>query len=307
MDPVLNAPVIFKVADERIQVAQKKQKEQYKKRKGVVDYQFKEGDKVLRRNMKQKTRKGSKGEDRWLGPYTIVELSATTCILKNALGKKLKTRINLSQLKPYLQASQSDNKHADPTESDNELTSQSEPDEPSDNESENETKADPAEDDLRDSEPNQPADPAEDDLPDSEPNQPDPRCKCKTRCSTRKCPCRAQEHACGHLCHPGRTCANTCNADEPKELIDLTKAELQAQPSDNLWIAVGETKLSVEDRNVLESQDWLSDKHIHAALQLLKKQHPQVTGLQNILQCTSTFDIQGRNEFIQCLNLGGNH
>jgi len=144
-----------------------------------VDYQFKEGDKVPQRNMKQKARKGSKGEDRWLGLYTIVELSATTCILKNAPGKKLKTRINLSQLKPYLQASQSDNKYADPSESDNELTSQSEPDEPSDNESENETKADPAEDDL----------------PDSEPNQPDPRCKCKTR-STRKCPCRAQKHAC---------------------------------------------------------------------------------------------------------------
>ena len=176
-------------------------------------------------------------------------------------------------------------------QSNNELTSQSEPDEPSDNESENETKADPAEDDLPDNELNQSADPAEDELPDSEPNQPDPRCKCKTRCSTRKCPCRGQEHACGHLCHPGRTCANTCNADEPKELIDLTKAELQAQPSDNLWIAVGETKLSVEDRNVLESQGWLSDKHIHAAQQLLKKQHPQVAGLQNtILQCMSTWE-----------------
>ena len=36
--------------------AQKKQKEQYKKRKVIIDYHFKEGDKVLRRNMKQKTR-----------------------------------------------------------------------------------------------------------------------------------------------------------------------------------------------------------------------------------------------------------
>jgi len=86
-----------------------------------------------------KTQKGSKGEDRWLGLYTIVELSTTTCILKNALGQKLKTRINRSQLKPYLQTSQSDNKHANPTESDSELTCQSEPDKPSDYESENET------------------------------------------------------------------------------------------------------------------------------------------------------------------------
>ena len=63
----------------------------------------------LRRNMKQKTRKGSKHEDRWLGPYTIVELSKTTCRLTNGLGKILKTRINLSQLKPYL--SPLDQKH----------------------------------------------------------------------------------------------------------------------------------------------------------------------------------------------------
>ena len=61
----------FKAADGRIVEAQKKQKEQYKKQKGIIDYQFKEGDKVLRRNMKQKTQKGSKHEDRChkiLGP-----------------------------------------------------------------------------------------------------------------------------------------------------------------------------------------------------------------------------------------------
>ena len=55
---------------------------------------------VLRRNMKQKTRKGSKNEDRWLGPYTIVDLSRTSCHLKNASGKQLKAHININQLKP---------------------------------------------------------------------------------------------------------------------------------------------------------------------------------------------------------------
>ena len=70
--------------------------------------------------MKQKTRKGSKHEDRWLGPYTIVELSKTTCRLKNALGKIINTRINLSQLKPY--HSPLDHKHI---ESEDGLTDQS--------------------------------------------------------------------------------------------------------------------------------------------------------------------------------------
>ena len=51
--------------------------------------------------MKQKTRKGSKNGDRWLGPYTIVDLSKTSCHLKNASGKQLKAHININQLKPY--------------------------------------------------------------------------------------------------------------------------------------------------------------------------------------------------------------
>ncbi len=92
---------IFQIADERIKESQKKQKEQYQKRKGLIDHDFKTGSMVLRRNMKQKTRKGSKNEDRWLGPYTIVEILKTSCRLKNVSGKLLKTQININQLKPY--------------------------------------------------------------------------------------------------------------------------------------------------------------------------------------------------------------
>jgi hypothetical protein len=93
---------LFDVAHKNIQAAQERQITQYRKRKGIVNYSFTKGDHVLRRNMKQKTRKGSKSEDRWLGPYTISELSATSCVLMNVGGKRLKTRINLNQLKPYL-------------------------------------------------------------------------------------------------------------------------------------------------------------------------------------------------------------
>ena len=41
-------------------------------------------------------------EDRWLGPYVIVELSNTSCLLKNHSGKILKQRINLCQLNHIL-------------------------------------------------------------------------------------------------------------------------------------------------------------------------------------------------------------
>lgn len=62
---------------------------------------------VLRRNMRQKTRKGSKNEDRWLGPYTIVSMSKYSVSLKNKHGTNLKTSVNVNQLKPYEQESAS--------------------------------------------------------------------------------------------------------------------------------------------------------------------------------------------------------
>ena len=51
---------ILQIADERIIESQKKQKEQYKRRKGLMVHVFKTGSMVLQR---KKTRKGSKNED----------------------------------------------------------------------------------------------------------------------------------------------------------------------------------------------------------------------------------------------------
>ena len=99
---------IFSKTDANIKSAQEKQKKQYAERKGITEYGFKIGDKVLRRNMQQKTRKGKKMEDRWLGPYTIVEITKTSCLLKDTSGKVLKQRINLSQLKPYHESNHPD-------------------------------------------------------------------------------------------------------------------------------------------------------------------------------------------------------
>lgn len=93
---------LFDIADDNIKHSQKKQVEQYNRRKGVIEYKFVEGNEVLRRNMKQKTKKGHKNEDRWLGPYTITAITKTTCQLKNSSGRILKTHVNLQQLKPYL-------------------------------------------------------------------------------------------------------------------------------------------------------------------------------------------------------------
>ena len=126
----------------------------------------------------------------------------------------------------------------------------------------------------------------------------------------KKCPCRKKKHPCGYYCHPGKTCANKSNTGEPKELIDLSEPDqdVAAQPFAGIWTTVGRTELTIHDRNVLVSLKWLNDKHMHAAQQLLKKQHPHVGGLQNILlQSMGTFDIQKNCEFVECLNLGSSH
>jgi len=96
---------IFGKTDKAIKAAQVKQKQQYAQQTGIVKYGFKIGDKVLRRNMQQKTKKGKKMEDRWLGPYVIVEITTTSCLLQNKSGTILKHRINICQLKPYLEIS----------------------------------------------------------------------------------------------------------------------------------------------------------------------------------------------------------
>ena len=103
-DIIEKQKAIFPEADNNIKIAQEKQKAQYARRKGIVEYSFNIGDKILRHNMQQKTRKGKKMEDRWLGPYVNVELSKTSCLFKNQSGKILKQRVNLCQLKPFNEA-----------------------------------------------------------------------------------------------------------------------------------------------------------------------------------------------------------
>ena len=98
----------FSQASENIKASQERQKKQYRKRKGVRKTQLQTGDLVLRMNMRRKTRKGSKLEDTWLGPYKIVSISAYgSCKLSSQkTGVKLKAKVNVSQLKPYYPSEQ---------------------------------------------------------------------------------------------------------------------------------------------------------------------------------------------------------
>ena len=115
--------------------------------------------------------------------------------------------------------------------------------------------------------------------------QPSVTCSCKTRCATRKCPCKSEHRACSEYCHPGRACINTTQLAESKPdkscEIDLTK-ELDVpnnQADPEFWTCIGSVKLTVGDRETLKSNNWLCDEVISAAQQLLHKQHPHIGGL----------------------------
>ena len=71
---------------------------------------------------------------------------------------------------------------------------------------------------------------------------------------------------------------------------------------------IGMTWLYQSDKQIIQSGEWLADKVIFVAENLLKQQHPHIHGLQNpLLQCTSTFEVMKGKQFIQILNREGNH
>ena len=104
---------IFPQTVSNIEKAQEKQKAQYLKRKGISEIRIRDGDLVLRRNMLQKTKKGYKMQDQWLGPYMAVNVDNEkgVCYLKDPKnGMQLKQQTSLKQLKIYLKPSSPLNK-----------------------------------------------------------------------------------------------------------------------------------------------------------------------------------------------------
>lgn len=57
--------------EQRVEAAQEKQKAEYRNRKarGVKTFSFSVGMKVLKRNLRNETRKGGIMEQKWTGPY----------------------------------------------------------------------------------------------------------------------------------------------------------------------------------------------------------------------------------------------
>ena len=94
---------VFPAVKANIIKAQAKQKEQYRKRRGLVKQHIEVGDTVMRLNMLKRTKKGHKAEDTWVGTYKVLEVTEHGCCRLHCLttNTTLTRKVNLAQLKLY--------------------------------------------------------------------------------------------------------------------------------------------------------------------------------------------------------------
>ena len=123
--------------------------------------------------------------------------------------------------------------------------------------------------------------------------------------------CKESGHLCSTFCHQGKPCTNTTKENEC-DVLDLTSTLDEGIPEpfspEEKWMAVGQTILLKKDETDLMAGEWLNDRHIHAAQQLLQKQYSHISGFQQpVLQLTRTYDIQKGKEFIQIFHANDNH
>lgn len=88
--------------------------------------------------------------------------------------------------------------------------------------------------------------------------------------------------------------------------VDLLQGHLTDNTKDEFWIE--ELGLYVSDKKCLESAgSWITDNIINAGQKLLKDKFPELQSLQSVVLAeTMSFQIC-RKEFIQILNVRGNH
>ena len=72
------------------------------------------------------------------------------------------------------------------------------------------------------------------------------------------------------------------------------------------WILCDDIQLNADDKYIVISGNWLSDKHMNYAQKLLKRQNDLISGLSTLLLLKSTTTIVGPNA-VQIIHRGNNH
>ncbi|XP_078700653.1 uncharacterized protein LOC144927209 [Branchiostoma floridae x Branchiostoma belcheri] len=81
----------------------------------------------------------------------------------------------------------------------------------------------------------------------------------------------------------------TCTVEEL--IVDDTEETLPEVPQDDEWVTINHTRLTVDDRQLLLTGQWLTDKHINCAQHLLKEEFPLLDGLQDTVVLASGKDL----------------
>lgn len=95
---------VEKLVRENIDKAQNKQCREHQKKiaKGAKVFAFKVGESVMKLNARKQGQKGDPLAKEWQGPYTLMAIEGKgQCTLKAENGHDLKTKVNISQLKPF--------------------------------------------------------------------------------------------------------------------------------------------------------------------------------------------------------------
>ena len=111
-------------------------------------------------------------------------------------------------------------------------------------------------------------------------------CSCKKGCSSRHCGCVMKGKKCSSLCHGGKPCKNEAECITP------------------IWVS--ELSLNLDDKNAILLGDWLTDKHMSAANQLLKGDFCSVRIRQSNFGENFSFPIL-RGEGVQILHVDETH
>ena len=161
-------------------------------------------------------------------------------------------------------------------------------------------------------------------------------CNCKTGCTSKRCICRKKGAICSSKCHGGCKCNNCSESaddsgtDQPQRKrvkrghgeskaslsdsegkVMTVSSEDESDVDDGKWLP--QLFLRAEDKQLIETGDWLSDRHIAAAQMLLKKEIPKVDGFPKVdgLQLPTLAEAGRCNimvgEGIQILNDSNKH
>lgn len=108
-----------------------------------------------------------------------------------------------------------------------------------------------------------------------------------------------------------QTAAIGCGFKECQTAENMDIHELSSEVEDSLkaqdtWLTIGSVKLTKVEKSILTCEQWLNDRHIHAAMIMMKDLCP-LSGLQDpVLGQTFSFQVC-REEMVQILHSGGSH